>query len=397
MRPLVLLFLALFNSILGLSVLFPILAPLGRELALDEVQITSLSTAYAFMQLATTAFWGRRSDWRGRKPILLIGILGFSVTFFGFAIVARLGLEHALDTTSVFVLLLATRVIGGAFSSATLPTAQAYAADVSERDTRTSAMAVIGAAFGLGVIFGPVIGAALAWFFDDLLAPVYFSASLALLNALFVWLALPEPARKKSTLPPSAMAPLARRIWPLLSVAIAATVASVAMEQTVAFYIQDRLQLTERETPPEVGLALVGYGIVAVLLQAVLVRRMKLEPTTLLRAGVPIALLGFVLFIFATDRVMLIAALLIQGLGQGLLLPGVTSAMSLAVTEDDQGSVAGLNSSAQGLGRTLGPIVGGLLYGVQMELPYVFSAALLTIVLLIVLARPAMASERSTV
>src|SRR6185503_11882874 len=110
--------------------------------------------------------------------------IGFSLGFFAFAGIAYAGLHGLLHGTLLFVLLLASRIFGGTFSAATLPSAQAYAADVTERDKRTSAMAMIGAAFGLGIIVGPLIGAGIVAVTNDLLAPVYFSASVALLNAL---------------------------------------------------------------------------------------------------------------------------------------------------------------------------------------------------------------------
>ncbi len=392
MRPMALLFVALFNSILGLSVLFPILAPLGRELGLGELETTSLSAAYAFMQFATSTYWGRRSERVGRKPVLLVGIIGFGLTFLAFGGVAALGLAGVVRGGMLFGLLITTRLVGGALSAATLPTAQAYAADISDRDNRTSAMAVIGMAFGLGVIFGPGIGAGLAMLFDSLLAPVFFSGAVALLNAVFVALRLPEPERRSASVP-TPEAGLVRKVWPLLAVGFAATLASVAMEQTVAFLFQDRLHLPEGVgTAVPVGGALFVYGIVAVAAQGFLVRKVKWAPMTFVRVGLPIALAGFVLFLFAHVFASLTGALALQGLGQGLLLPGVTSALSLAVGDDDQGAVAGLNSASQGLARTLGPLVGGGLYELGRELPYAFSAMLLTVVLAVVLARPKIAA-----
>ncbi|MFK7987738.1 MAG: MFS transporter [Sandaracinaceae bacterium] len=389
MRPMVLLFVALFNSILGLSVLFPILAPLGRELGLGEMEIGSLSVAYASMQLVMAPFWGRRSDAWGRKPVLLIGIVGFSISFFAFAGVALFGLGGTLAHTPLLLLLVATRIFGGVFSSATLPTGQAYAADISGRDDRTAAMAVIGAAFGLGIIFGPGIGAGLASLFDDLLAPVWFSAGVAALNAVFVATSLPEPERRVTKTASRGARVLAKKVWPILLVGLGATVASVAMEQTIAFTYQDRLGLTGTGTAQAVGLALLAYGIVAVIAQGFIVRRFRLPPRTLLRVGLPFALVGFVVFIFAEETVGLTIALCLQGLGQGLMLPGVTAACSLAVSDSEQGVVAGLNSSAQGLGRTIGPIVGPVLYQqVNDQAPYVFSAALLGVMGIIVLLRP---------
>jgi MFS family permease len=390
----VLLFLALFNSILGLSVLFPVLAPLGRELGLSELQVGSLSTGYALMQFLVSAYWGRKSDEKGRKPILLTGILGFAVSFFAFAVVAHLGMRGSISHWPLYLGLLATRLIGGTLSSATIPTAQAYAADLSDRDNRTSAMAVIGAAFGAGVIFGPGIGAGLSTLTGSLLAPVYFSASVAVLNAIFVAIMLPEPERHAAR-GDGARRGVAKRVWPLLAVGLSATLASVAMEQTVAFTFQDRLHLDDVGTAQHVGLALMGYGVIAVIAQGFIVRRFGFVPIVLLRCGIPIALAGFVLFVFASNFATLTGALLLQGFGQGLVLPGVTAGLSLAVSDADQGAVAGLNASSQGLGRTLGPVVGTGLYQVRNDLPYVFSACLLAIVLLVVLARPGLAPSHA--
>ncbi|WP_456413648.1 MFS transporter, partial [Oceanithermus profundus] len=285
MSPMALLFLTLFNSMLGLSVLFPIVAPLARELGLSEFQVGTFSTAYALMQFLLAPYWGRLSEVKGRKPILLMGILGFSISFFAFAFVAQLGLAGALGTGLIYGLMLAARLFGGTFSSATLPTAQAYVADVTGKADRTAGMAVIGAAFGLGVIFGPAIGAALAGI--SLLVPVYFSATLALFNALFVWFMLPEPARHVHLHKPPSLSFLDPRVLPLLVVGLAVSLSSVAMETTVAFYFQDRLGLTPEGTARAVGIALVIYGLVAVFVQGFLIRKFKWPGMGVLKSSPP--------------------------------------------------------------------------------------------------------------
>ncbi|MCA9594216.1 MAG: MFS transporter [Myxococcales bacterium] len=384
MKPRTLLFITVFNSILGLSVLFPVLPPLGRHLGLTELQIGSLSTSYALMQFLVSPFWGRRSERVGRKPILVTGILGFSLSFLGFAVVAQLGLSGVLGVWGVYGLLLAARIFGGTFSSATLPTAQAYIADTTGREDRTAGMALIGAAFGLGIVFGPAIGAGLATI--SLLAPVYFSAAFALLNGIFVMALVPEPKRHVAQAPPKRASSVATRVWPLLFVGLAVSLASVAMEQTIAFYYQDRLQLLPEQTARTVGIALVCYGVVAVFVQGFLVRRAGLAPLSLLRFGVPIALVGFVFLVFAHQFATLTVALAIQGFGQGLALPGVSAALSLAVADNEQGAVAGLNSSATALGRMLGPVVGTSLYQLHPEYPYGFSAILLVLVIVFLIA-----------
>ena len=379
MSPRGLLFITLFNSILGLSILFPILSPLGRELGLTELQVGSLSASYALMQVLVSPSWGRLSERVGRKRILLTGIVGFGVSFLAFALLADLGGRAHWPTSWLFAALLGTRLIGGAFSSATLPTAQAYMADMTGRRDRTAGMAMIGAAFGLGVIFGPLIGAGLSVL--SLLAAVYFSAGLAFVNAVFVWFFLPESTRLVSAEPPSATSHVARLVWPLLAVGFTLSLASVAMEQTISFYYQDRLQLSNHDTPRTVGMALGIYGLVAVFTQGFLVRRYKWSPLRLMAIGMPIAFVGYLLLIFAHRFGMLTMALGAQAFGQSLAMPGVTAAMSLGVSEDDQGVVAGLNSSSLGLGRMLGPLAGTGLYEFRHEFPYMLSCGLLVIVI----------------
>lgn len=378
-----LLFLSLFNSILGLSILFPVIGPLGRDLGLDEVEIGLLSTSYSLMQLFFAPIWGRASETRGRKPILLVGILGFAGGFLCFGMVAEAFRHGLLGHGALVGLSVLSRAIGGALSSATLPTAQAYAADITERADRTAGMAVIGAAFGLAVIFGPVIGATVSHFFG-LLAPVWFSVGIGLLNAVLVFVRLPEPARRGAReTGPVRSADIARRTWPLLALGALATLANVAMEQTVSFLFEDRLGLSHDETPKWVGGGLLAYGILAVFAQGFLVRRTKFAPRTLVLAGLPLTALGMAGLAFATSFPVLLVCMAFQGLGQGLVVPGLSAALSVSVDDHEQGAAAGLSSAGQGLGRFLGPLTGTSLYAFARPSPYLASAALLGLLMVL--------------
>ncbi len=214
--------------------------------------------------------------------------------------------------------------------------------------------------------------------------PVYFSAGLAAANAVFIAVRLTEPTRRLQRTPPELL-PVAAKVWPLLSVGVAVSLASVAMEQTIAFYFQDRLTLTPRQTARAVGMALALYGVVAVVAQGLLVRKLRWPPLWLLGGGLPCALAGFAGLVFAHRLAALTLSLSLQGFGQGLAMPGVTAAVSLGASEDEQGAVAGLNSSAQALGRLLGPVIGTSLYQIRPEYPYEFSALLLGLVLIALL------------
>jgi len=389
-----LLFLALFNSILGLSVLFPVMGPLGRSLHLSETEIGLVSTGYALTQLLFAPYWGRLSERRGRKPVLLIGIVGYAIGFALFGLAITMG-QHVLSHELLVVSMVGARMFGGALSSATLPTAQALAADLSDASQRTAAMGMLGAALGLAMIFGPAIGAAVAHFFG-LLAPVWLSVALALGNAVLVALRLREPVRRDIKTRPTSLWPVARKVPALLAVAFVATLSAIAMEHTIAFAFQDRLGLTAAETPARVGMGLAAYGIVVVFAQGFIVRRFAIAPRTLVLVGLPIAMIGMTLLVFVTSFPLLVLALTIQGLGQGLILPGVTSALSLGATESEQGAMAGLQASAQGFARLLGPFLGARLYELSAAAPYELGALLLLLALIFVASSKSVARSHAT-
>ncbi len=341
-----LLFIALFTSIVGFSILFPILAPLSRSLGLSEVEVGWLSTSYSLMQFIGSPYFGKLSERIGRKPVLLIGVFGFALSFGSFGLVAQIGQSGRLPHAVLFALLISARMMGGLLASATLPSAQAYIADITERHERASGMALVGAAFGLGLIFGPVIGAILSRF--GLLTPIWFSTGVALLNGLFIATSLPVMDRRVVEETPHHLG-IVRRTWPVLAVGFVTVLASVAMEQTIAFLYQDTLRLTAKSTAHTVGIALGVYGMAAVMAQGFVVRRLHWPPQTLMRVGVSIGLFGFAGLIVSHSFGFLTTSMAIQGFGYGLTLPGLSALLSVSVSDGEQGEVAGLNSSTQAL------------------------------------------------
>jgi MFS family permease len=281
----------------------------------------------------------------------------------------------------LFTLLISARMLGGLLASATLPSAQAYIADITERHERTSGMALVGAAFGLGLIFGPVIGAILSRF--GLLTPIWFAMGVALLNGLFIATSLPVMDRRVVEETPHHEG-IIRRTWPVLAVGFVTVLASVAMEQTIAFLYQDTLRLTAKSTAHTVGIALGVYGTAAVLAQGLVVRRLHWSPQTLMRVGVSIGLFGFAGLIVSRSFAFLTASMAIQGFGYGLTMPGLSALLSVSVGDGEQGEVAGLNSSTQALGRTVGPLLGTSLYRVNPRYPYSLSLVMLVSVLLVI-------------
>ena len=390
----IILFFTIFIAMLGLSVLFPIIGPLARQLHLTETQSGWLSTAYSLMQFVVSPIWGSQSEKRGRKPILIMGLTGFALSFGLFGLFAQMGLNGALTGTALFGLLVGARFIGGILSSATLPTAQAMMADLSDKENRAASMGLIGAAFGLGVVFGPALGGLLSGI--SLIAPIYFSAGLGLLTALVAYFVLPETRRADHAPSQSGdrRALLGQGTVPLfLLVSALTTLASVGMEQTISFFVQDTMHLaTTQQTARTVGGMLAIFGIVAALVQGGAIRPLskRLAPTPLIIAGLLIMGLGMFLLPQMSAYWPITLALAVIGIGSAILSPTLSAALSLSVPGNQQGTVAGLNSSALALGRMTGPLIGTALYQkVGHQAPYQFSGAVLAaLLLMMLLVRP---------
>jgi predicted MFS family arabinose efflux permease len=393
LSPRLILFLTVFIAMLGLSVLFPIIAPLGRQLGLSETQVGWFSTAYSLAQFVFSPIWGSRSERVGRRPILILGLVGFSVSFGLFGVLAELGARGVLAGGTLFALLVASRLLGGLLSSATLPTAQAMMADLSSEKDRVAALGLIGAAFGLGVVFGPALGALLSGF--GLTVPIFFSAGLGLLTALAASLTLSETRRADAAPRPAGeRRALLRTPGILLFLAVSAlyTLASVGMEQTIGFYVQDTLRLNAGETARAVGGMLAVFGVLAVAVQGGAMRFLgrKFAPGVLIAAGLLIMGAGMFLLPLGQTYWGITAALGVIGVGSAVLGPSLSAALSLGAGPERQGAVAGLGSSALALGRMTGPLIGtGLYQGVGHAAPYLLSGGVLAGLLVwMVVARP---------
>ncbi|WP_216323143.1 MFS transporter [Deinococcus aestuarii] len=392
-KPQLILFLTIFVAMLGLSVLFPIVAPLGRQLGLSETQVGWFSTVYSLAQFLFAPIWGSRSERVGRKPVLILGLVGFSLSFGLFGLFATLGARGVLTGGVLFALLVAARLVGGLLSSATLPTAQAMMADLSSEKDRAAALGLIGAAFGLGVVFGPAIGALLSGF--GLTVPIFFSAGLGLVTALAAFLTLPETRRAgQGTSPKGDRRALLRQpgIGLFLAVSALYTLASVGMEQTIGFYVQDTLRLDPAQTARTVGTMLAVFGFVAAAVQGGAIRPLsrKIAPGPLITLGLVIMGAGMFLLPLTSTFWTITAALAVIGAGSAILGPSLSAALSLSVGQGRQGAVAGLNSSALALGRMTGPLLGtGLYQSAGHAAPYLLSGGVLAALLVWTLvARP---------
>src|SRR3954449_2806649 len=155
---------------MGFTVLFPVLAPLGREIGLTEIQITSIIAASSMTVFVSSPRWGRISDVWGRKRVILIGLFGFSAGTVLFNSVLYAGLSRALTGTALFGALVVSRMLHASVMSATMPAANAFVADITTPAERTKGMGAAGAANNIGSILGPAVSG-IAMF--SMLAPLW--------------------------------------------------------------------------------------------------------------------------------------------------------------------------------------------------------------------------------
>ncbi len=358
---------------MGFTVLFPVLAPLGREIGLSEIQITTIISASGLIVFLASPIWGRKSDVWGRKRVMLIGIFGVALGTALFTSVLLTGLTGMLTGTALFFALVAARMLHATVMAASMPAANAYMADITDAANRTKGMGAAGAANNLGSILGPAVsGLAVI----SLLAPLWIMAAVAFLNALFVWRFLPEPPRHRSPVRPPRLKYTDPRILPFVIVGVLMFTGMGIVQQTMGFRMQDALGLSAADTAQAVGLAMMLSAGCSLLAQAVIVQRLNIAPFTLLRLSMPLLIVAFVLMATTTTQMWLTLAMGVLGLGMGLAGPGFMAGASLAVPPEEQGSVAGVAGSCGPLGFTIGPLTGGALYQLAPELPYALTAGM---------------------
>lgn len=373
-RNLIILFFTLVVVMLGFGMMIPILPYYIDSFGASGSSLGLLMATYALMQLFFAPVWGGLSDRVGRRPILLIGVLGNALTqlLFGLA-------------TSLWMLFVA-RALAGVLSSATLPSAMAFIGDSTSEEQRGGGMGVLGAAMGVGMVLGPGLAGWLAT--DSLSLPFFLASGLSVIALLLITAFLPEslPAEARRGTDKKISGPSFRAMWLalvgptgfLFLLALLLSFGLTNFESIFGLYA-----LTRYEYGPEVvGSILTMIGLVAALVQGLLtgVLTRRLGEVVVIWTALAISAVGFLLMILADSYLTVVATVCFFIVGNALLRPSVASLISKRASEG-QGVAMGLNNAFMSLGRILGPTWAGFIFDLNIHFPYISGAIIMAVAL----------------
>jgi MFS transporter, DHA1 family, tetracycline resistance protein len=348
-------FLIAFIDLLGFGLILPLLPFIGEKFGANPFLIGLLTATYSFFQFISAPILGALSDRFGRKKLLIISQLGSAAGYL------MLGFSNTLP------LLFLSRVIDGV-TGGNISITQAYIADVTTKENRAKGMGIIGAAFGLGFIFGPMVGGVLYQF--GYAAPAIFATVIAVISAIATQLFLKETVDTKAVTPKAIKRTFSiKQLTEILTTyPIGLLIITFFIINTAFSIMQGNFALWTERTfhygPTQNGWLLSYVGVIAVIVQLRIlpffVKKFS-EKQTLLFASVMLSIALFLLAIINHPYLIWIALTLLP-LGSGLSNPTISSLASENVPPEEYGETLGILHSAASLGRILGPIMGGWLF-----------------------------------
>ena len=366
--PLVVIFVTVFIDLVGFGIVIPVLPfyAEGTEFNVSPRTVGFLFASYSIMQLIFSPILGRLSDKYGRRPVLFLSIIGTGIGFL------------LLGFAQTVWMLFAGRILDG-ITGGNISTAQAYIADITTKENRAKGMGLIGAAFGLGFIFGPALGGILSGW--GIHVPFFFAAALCFANATLLYFTLPETVTPDH---PARQSAAGGRAWnhvvesfkqPRLGFVLAIyflfIVAFSIMTTSFSLYTMFRFGYGAQHT----GYLFAYVGLIAVIIQGGLIGRL------VKRFGeLPLVIFGALCFAVSLFAVPFVgpaagglAALLIGGgvfsMGNSLATPALTSLASKSVGPAQQGTVLGVTQSVASLARAVGPSLAAIL--INSSVPHI--------------------------
>jgi len=346
-------FVTVFIDLMGFGILIPILPTFGSKvLHISDFEIGIAVAVFSLMQFLFNPVLGKLSDRFGRRPIILISLLATVVSYLIFSV------------TDTFFLLLISRILAG-LGGSNIGVAQAYIADVTDKSERSKGMGIIGAAFGLGFVFGPLIGGYLSHF--SYATAGFGSAAFSFIAFLFAFFYLPESLKEKNT-----DSKIVLKIFDLKFTKETLKIPSVGLIMLLYFIIVFSManiygtfsilgykiyHFTDQENGIQFGI----IGLTGAIIQGGVIRILaaKFSDKTLVLAGTFLMSIGLGLIPYGVNFLGVAIVVIILSIGTGVLQPTLMSMISKYSPEKGQGAILGLNQSFSAFARVLGPLWGG--------------------------------------
>ena len=357
-KRLTVLFATMFMVGIGFSIIMLVIPYYAESMGANALQLGLLIALFPFCQFIFAPIWGAYSDRVGRRPLILIGLLGYAITFLLFAFATKLWMLYLI------------RMTGAILACATMPTAMAYIGDSTSLEKRGSAMGLIGAAMGMGMVFGPAIGGILSGI--SLAFPFIFAGLLALVNSVSVYFLLPEslPVEKRIIRKIERASLLEGLKTPLAVLFLCICLSSIGEsihQGTFALFAEQKISFTARD----IGWAFTAAGIAMALVQGLLVGKLinRFGEEKTAAAGIAVMGMSFGLFLFTYNIPSSIIFMTVYSAGSALIRPSISSAVSKR-TLTGQGSAMGILNGYDSLGRSIGPALGGFMLDLGLYLAY---------------------------
>ncbi len=350
-------------DLIGFGIVAPILGVYAERYGATPTTVGFLFASFSLAQFVCAPLLGRLSDRIGRKPVILISLFGTAI---GSLITGAAG--------SLWLLFLG-RILDGA-SGASVSVAQGAVADVVAPADRPRAFGLLGAAFGVGFVVGPALGALSALRGPHL--PFYVAAAIAATNAIVAIFRLPETKAAHSA--PmrgdrSVRSVHSAQLWRLVAIAFVAIAAFSAFEATFALLAAERFELSEAG----IAVVFVCIGVFLVAVQGGVIHPLskRVGVRGSISTGLACNAAGLVLLAFADNWALLVPALMLVTFGQGLTTPNFTTLVTTGVPAQQRGEALGFQQSGSALARVIGPAMAGVLFHrVGIPAPYLVAAGL---------------------
>ncbi|MEK4252437.1 multidrug efflux MFS transporter NorA [Paenibacillus sp. FSL W7-1287] len=363
----------LFIAFLGIGLVIPILPTIMNELNISGKVVGNLTAAFALTQLFVSPFTGRAVDRYGRKIIVVIGLIIFGIS------------ELLFGMGKTVEILFLSRILGGVSAAFIMPAVTAFITDITTQESRPKAFGYMSAAISTGFIIGPGIGGFLAELGTRV--PFYTAAVLGFVAAILSVLFLSEPARQRMVQHDSAAnkkSGLKKMFIPMFLIAFIMIFVSsfglAAFESFFSLFVDHKFNFT----PKDIAISITGGAIIGAIVQVALFNRLtvKLGEIGLVRYCLIFSAVTVFLVTQANSYLTIMLLTFIVFVGFDLIRPAITNYLS-NVAGDEQGFVAGMNSMFTSLANVMGPIVGGMLFDIDVDYPYYMAVILLIVGLFI--------------